>query len=450
MKITVIGSGYVGLVTGVCFAEFGIHVTCVDKNKDKINSLNQGKVPIYEPGLDALIASNRAKGRLSFTTDLAKATEGAQVIFLAVGTPPCPQTSQADLSYIFQAAKEIAPHIKDYTVVATKSTVPVGTGRKIREVIHAENPQADFDVVSNPEFLREGSAIEDFMKPDRVVIGASSGRAKTVMKRLYQPLDAIETPIVFTSLETSELIKYATNAFLATKITFINELADFCEEANTDIQLVSQCMGLDGRISSRFLQAGPGYGGSCFPKDTKALAHSAKETETPLKVVEAVISSNENRKLRMAKKIVKACEGSVEGKKIAVLGVTFKPNTDDMRESPSLVIIPELQKAGATIFAYDPEGMKEAQKYLSGVTWVKNSYETLNQADALVILTEWNEFRALDLSIIKQLMKKPLLIDLRNIYDACELEENGFDYHCVGRPASYGYSTVQMTKQFGT
>lgn len=433
MNIAMIGSGYVGLVSGTCFAEFGFNVTCVDKDLSKIDLLKKGVMPIYEPGLDALVMKNQAAKRLHFTTDLKEAVEKAEIIFIAVGTPTRRGGGHADLSYVFAAAEEIASVMNGYKVIATKSTVPVGTGRQIQQCIQKVNPRAEFDVVSNPEFLREGSAIEDFMRPDRVVLGVESERAESLMRELYRPLFLLETPIVATSLETSELIKYASNAFLATKIAFINELADFCEIAGADVQAVAKGMGLDKRIGGKFLHAGPGYGGSCFPKDTAALAKTAEDLKCNLSIVNTVIESNACRKQSMIKKIIHALDGSVAHKTIAVLGLTFKPNTDDMRESPSLDIIPGLQKAGAVIQAYDPEGMKEAAQHLKDVIFKGDAYEAMEGADAVVIITEWNAFRALDLNRAKSLLKTPKMIDLRNIYTTKEMQNAGFEYTSVGR-----------------
>ncbi|MFD2206221.1 UDP-glucose dehydrogenase family protein [Kiloniella antarctica] len=436
MRIAMIGTGYVGLVSGTCFSEFGTNVVCVDKDEKKIEGLKKGVIPIFEPGLDTLVKNNTEAGRLTFTTELEEAAKKADAIFIAVGTPPGEKDGQADLSYVYQAAREIAAVIEGYTVIITKSTVPVGTGREVERIIREERPDADFDVVSNPEFLREGAAISDFMRPDRVVIGAESKRAQDLMAELYRPLYLIETPILFTKLETSELIKYAGNAFLATKISFINQMADLCEKVGADVHQVAKGIGLDGRIGRKFLHAGPGYGGSCFPKDTQALAFTARENNAPVSLVEDVISYNDERKRRMAKKIIAQCGGSVEGKKIAVLGLTFKPNTDDMRDSPSLDIIPILQSKGARISAYDPEGMEEASHLLSDVSYGKNAYEIMDKADALVIITEWNEFRRLDLSRVKSLLSSPVMIDLRNIYNPDEMKEEGFEYLCIGRPLS--------------
>ncbi len=433
MRIAVIGSGYVGLVSGTCFAEFGVHVTCVDMDKSKIEMLNSGQVPIYEPGLDQLIKSNIEKKHLSFTTNLKDAVENADVVFIAVGTPSRRGDGHADLSYVYAAAEEIAFHLKGYTVVATKSTVPVGTGSEVLEIIRSKNPAADFDMVSNPEFLREGSAIEDFMRPDRIVIGSSSERASEVMRQLYRPLYLSETPIVFTSLQTAELIKYASNAFLATKIAFINEMADICEKCDADVQDVARGMGLDKRIGKKFLNAGPGYGGSCFPKDTLAMMRTAQQFGANSAIVETVVHSNDRRKKKMSERIVAACGGTLKDKKIAVLGLTFKPNTDDMRDSPSLDIIPALQLHGAKITAFDPQGMKEARHLLENITYVDDPYQAMEEASAIVIITEWNEFRALDLDEVKKRLLKPVIVDLRNIYLPHEMQEKGFDYISIGR-----------------
>jgi UDPglucose 6-dehydrogenase len=434
MRIAMIGTGYVGLVSGACFSEFGVDVVCVDKDEKKIARLKKGEIPIYEPGLDALVANNVKAGRLSFTTDLAAAVPGADAVFIAVGTPSRRGDGHADLSYVFAAAEEIARAMKGYTVVVTKSTVPVGTGREVAKRIRKARADADFDVVSNPEFLREGSAISDFMRPDRVVIGAESDRSQAVMKELYRPLFLIETPIVFTSIETSELIKYAANTFLATKITFINEVADLCEKVGADVHDVARGIGLDGRIGRKFLHAGPGYGGSCFPKDTLALVRTAQEAGAPLRIIETVVDVNEKRKKGMADKIIAACGGNVKGKTIAVLGLTFKPNTDDMRDAPSLAIVPALEAAGAKVRAFDPEGMHEAEKLLPGIKYCKNAYEAMEGADALALVTEWNEFRALDLDRVKSLLKQPVVVDLRNIYRPDDMVAAGFKYVCIGRP----------------
>ena len=435
MRIAMIGSGYVGLVSGACFSEFGVDVVCVDKDEGKIARLEAGEIPIFEPGLDTLVANNREAGRLTFTTDLPSALDGCDAVFIAVGTPSRRGDGHADLQYVYAAAEEIARAMDGYTVVVTKSTVPVGTGREVEAIIRKTSPDADFDVVSNPEFLREGSAINDFMRPDRVVIGTGSERAQGVMRALYRPLYLIETPILFTDRETAELTKYAANAFLATKITFINEMADLCEALGGNVHDVARGIGLDNRIGPKFLHPGPGYGGSCFPKDTLALARTAQEAGAPARIVETVIDVNDRRKKGMADRIVAACGGTVAGKTVAILGVTFKPNTDDMRDSPSLEIVPALQKAGATVRAYDPEGMDEAAKLLDGVSWGDDAYDAMDGADALVILTEWNEFRALSLERVKSLLTAPVVVDLRNVYDPSEMAKLGFRYASIGRPA---------------
>ena len=435
MKIAMVGTGYVGLVSGACFSEFGWDVVCVDNNADKIAMLEAGKMPIYEPGLDALVARNVAAGRLSFTTDLANAVKDAEAVFIAVGTPSRRGDGHADLSYVFQAAEDIARHAEGYTVVVTKSTVPVGTGREVMKRIKAVRPDADIEIASNPEFLREGSAIEDFKRPDRVVIGADTERAAQAVGTLYRPLFLRDTPIIYTSLESAELIKYAANTFLATKMTFINEFADLCEKVGADVQDVAKGIGLDGRIGSKFLHAGPGYGGSCFPKDTEALVRSARDADAPISIVEQVITVNANRKEAMARKIIDACGGDVSGKTVAVLGLTFKPNTDDMRDSPSLVIVPRLLEAGATVRAFDPVGMDEAKSLIEGVVWCSDAYDAMDGADAVAIITEWNEFRALDLKRAHSLLNQPVMVDLRNIYRPDQMREAGFTYVSIGRAA---------------
>ncbi len=413
-------------------------MTCVDKDADRIAKLNAGKIPIFEPGLEQLVENNVSADRLSFTTDLPASVATADAVFIAVGTPSRRGDGHADLSYVYGVAEEIADALDGYTVVVTKSTVPVGTGRTVSRIIGERRPGANFDVVSNPEFLRQGAAIGDFMRPDRVVIGADSERARDVMRRLYRPLYLIETPILFTSLETAELTKYAANSFLATKITFINEIADLCEKVGADVQDVARGIGLDGRIGSKFLHAGPGYGGSCFPKDTMALVRTGEECGTALRIVATVAEINDKRKRAMATRVIEACGGSLEHKTIAVLGLTFKPNTDDMREAPSLDIVPALQTAGAAVRAYDPEGMAEAEPLLPDVVWCRDAYATVENADAVVIITEWNEFRLLDLARVKALMRQPLMIDLRNIYRPVEMAEAGFRYMSVGRPVVGG------------
>ncbi len=433
MRIAMIGTGYVGLVTGACFSEFGVEVVCVDKDADKIRRLKRGEIPIFEPGLEDLVAGNVKAGRLSFTTELSDAVRGADAVFIAVGTPSRRGDGHADLSYVYAAATEIADAMNGYTVVVTKSTVPVGTGREVERIIRERRPDGDFDVCSNPEFLREGAAINDFMRPDRVVIGATSDRARDVMRQLYRPLYLIETPIVFTELETSEMIKYAANTFLATKITFINEIADLCEKVGADVHDVAKGIGLDGRIGRKFLHPGPGYGGSCFPKDTLALVKTAQDYGAPLRVIETVVDVNDARKKSMAHRIVEACGGSVAGKTVAILGLTFKPNTDDMRDSPSLDIVPALVEAGAIVRSYDPEGMDEAAKLLDAIKYCQSPYEAMDGADAVAIVTEWNEFRALSVSRMKAALKAPVMIDLRNVYDPDEMRAAGFVYSCIGR-----------------
>ena len=434
MRIAMIGTGYVGLVSGVCFSDFGHDVVCVDKVDKKIALLNDGQVPIYEPGLEALMAKNVAAGRLSFTTDLAAAVTGADAVFIAVGTPTRRGEGHADLTYVYAAAEEVAHALTGYAVIVTKSTVPVGTNREIEKRILAARPDAPFSVASNPEFLREGAAIEDFMHPDRVVVGVESDQARQVMADIYRPLNLRETPMVYTTLESAEVIKYAANAFLATKITFINEIADLCEKVGGDVQAVAKGMGLDNRIGGKFLHAGPGYGGSCFPKDTLALTRTAQEHNTPIRIVETVVEVNDARKRKMAEKIIDACDGKIAGKKIAVLGVTFKPDTDDMRDAPSLTIVPALIGAGAQVAVVDPEGRKEGEALLPGVTWKQDAYEAAADAHCLVIITEWNEFRGLDLERLNKVMNGDVMVDLRNIYRPDDARRAGFDYVSVGRP----------------
>ncbi len=434
MRIAMIGSGYVGLVSGACFAQFGHDVVCVDKDAKKIARLLAGEMPIYEPGLDKLVADNVRADRLTFSTDLDEAVGNADAVFIAVGTPTRRGDGHADLSYVYAAAAEIAGAIRSYVVVVTKSTVPVGTGREVARIIREAQPAAAFDVASNPEFLREGAAIEDFMKPDRVVIGVESQRARDVMAAVYRPLNLIQTPMVFTNIETAEVTKYAGNAFLATKITFINEIADLCEKVGADVHDVARGIGLDGRIGRKFLHPGPGFGGSCFPKDTLALAYTAREVDAPQTIVEQVIEVNNARKKRMAQKVIDFCGGSVAGLTIGVLGVTFKANTDDMRDAPSLDIVPALQSAGANIVAFDPEGMKEAAHMLPGVVFAKTAYEAVTGADVMVIITEWHEFRGLDPRRIKEAMRQPRIVDLRNIFNPEEMRGFGFAYEGIGRP----------------
>jgi len=436
MRIAMIGTGYVGLVSGACFSEFGIDVVCVDKDASKIERLNAGEIPIFEPGLDELVAENVAAGRLAFTTGLAGAVAGADAVFVAVGTPSRRGDGHADLSYVHAAAREIAAAMTGYTVVVTKSTVPVGTGREVERIIREVRPDADFDVVSNPEFLREGSAINDFMRPDRVVIGTDSERARAVMRQLYRVLYLIETPIVFTGRETSELIKYAGNAFLAMKITFINEIADLCEAVGADVNDVARGIGLDGRIGKKFLHAGPGYGGSCFPKDTLALVRTARDFGAPVRLIETTVDINDRRKKALAARVAKAAGGNLAGRTVAVLGLTFKPNTDDMRDSASLDLVPGLIGLGAKVRAFDPEGMAEAKAQLpDAVVYCADAYDAMTGADVLVILTEWNAFRSLDLERVKSLMAAPVMVDLRNVYDPVEMAARGFSYSGIGRTA---------------
>jgi UDPglucose 6-dehydrogenase len=432
MRVAMIGTGYVGLVSGACFADFGHDVVCIDKDAGKIDRLKKGDIPIFEPGLDALVERNVREGRLSFTLDGAEAIKAADAVFIAVGTPTRRGDGHADLSYVYAAAEEVAGLIDGFTVIVTKSTVPVGTGDEVEAIIRKARPDAQFAVVSNPEFLREGAAIEDFKRPDRVVVGTDDERAKAVMNELYRPLFLNETPIVFTGRRTSELIKYAANAFLAMKITFINEMADLCEAVGADVQQVARGIGLDKRIGAKFLNAGPGYGGSCFPKDTLALVRTASDAGAPVRLIEATVAVNDARKKAMAGKVAKAVDGDLRGKTVGVLGLTFKPNTDDMRDAPSLDIIPALQALGATIQAFDPEG-HEARQMLKGVDFKASPYEAVEGADAVVIITEWDQFRALDLDRVKLLMKAPNVIDLRNIYRPDDMKARGFRYSSVGR-----------------
>jgi UDPglucose 6-dehydrogenase len=437
MKIAVIGTGYVGLVSGTCFAEFGHEVTCIDIDAEKIQRLRQGHLPIYEPGLQPMVEKNCAAGRLAFAAEFDPHIGRADVIFIAVGTPASRRgDGYADLSYVYDAARTIAPRLRDYTVVVNKSTVPVGTARQVARIIAQENPQADFDVASNPEFLREGAAIADFMRPDRVVIGVDSVRAEERLRAIYRPLYLIETPFVVTTIETAELIKYASNAFLATKISFINEMANLCEEVGADVHAVAKGMGLDGRIGRKFLHPGPGYGGSCFPKDTLALLRIAQEHGVACRIVEAVVEVNAAQKARMVRKIRAALGGSEAGKTIAVLGLAFKPETDDMREAPALTIIPALMEHGALVRAHDPQAMKEAAKHLPEVTYCQSPYEACEGAHGVVLLTEWNEYRALDLARIKSLLVQPVFVDLRNVYEPSQMKALGFRYECVGRPVT--------------
>jgi UDPglucose 6-dehydrogenase len=428
-----IGTGYVGLVSGACFSDFGHVVACIDKDPGKIRELQKGKLPIFEPGLDAIVASNVAAGRLSFTTEPAAAVRAADAVFLAVGTPSRRGDGFADLSYVYDAANEIAPEIEGFTVIAIKSTVPVGTNDEVDAIVRKLRPDADFSVVSNPEFLREGAAIEDFKHPDRVIVGTDDERARRIMRELYRPLFINETPMLFTGRRSAELIKYASNAFLATKITFINEMADLCEKCGADVQEVARGMGLDRRIAAKFLHAGPGFGGSCFPKDIAALAAIGERYEVATKIVSTVMAVNDARKRAMVAKVVSACGGSLRGKTIAVLGLTFKPNTDDMREAPSLVIVPSLEAQGARVRAYDPHGMAEARKLMPQLETTTDPYACIEGADAMLILTEWDQFRALDLDRVKKTLRSPVVIDLRNIYRPAELAAKGLNYISVGR-----------------
>ncbi|MBX9461173.1 MAG: UDP-glucose/GDP-mannose dehydrogenase family protein [Brevundimonas sp.] len=433
MRVAMIGTGYVGLVSGACFADFGHEVTCVDKDPSKIERLERGEIPIFEPGLDDLVAANVRDGRLSFALDGAEAIRTADAVFIAVGTPSRRGDGHADLSYVHAAAEEIAGLIEGFTVIVTKSTVPVGTGDEIEAIIRARRPDADFAVVSNPEFLREGAAIEDFKRPDRIVVGAEDERAQAVMRELYRPLNLNETPILFTGRRTSELIKYAANAFLAMKITFINEMADLCEKVGADVQQVARGIGLDNRIGSKFLHAGPGYGGSCFPKDTIALVRTAVDAGSPVRLIETTVEVNDARKKAMAARVSSALDGELAGKTVALLGLTFKPNTDDMRDAPSLDVAPALIAMGATVQAFDPEGMTEAAHLLPGVVFKDGPYDAVEGADAVVILTEWDQFRALDLSRVKRLLRQPVMVDLRNVYRPEDMRARGFRYTSIGR-----------------
>ncbi|MFN9848888.1 MAG: UDP-glucose dehydrogenase family protein [Alphaproteobacteria bacterium] len=432
MRVAMIGTGYVGLVSGACFADFGHTVTCIDKDAAKIAHLKSGGIPIYEPGLDLLVAANVKAGRLFFDTDATQAIRDADAVFIGVGTPSRRGDGYADLSYVYAAAEEIAGLVQGFTVVVTKSTVPVGTGDEIESIFKRVRPDADVAIVSNPEFLREGAAIEDFKRPDRVVVGTTEPRAQEIMRELYRPLYLNETPILFTSRRTSELIKYAANAYLALKITYINEMADLCEAVGADVQQVARGIGLDGRIGGKFLNAGPGYGGSCFPKDTLALVRTARDAGAPLELVETTVKVNDERKRAMARKVIKAADGDLKGKTVGVLGLTFKPNTDDMRDAPSLAIIPALLDKGASVQAFDPEG-QEARHMLPGVNFKDDPYTVAQGADVLVIITEWDQFRALDLDRIKTLMNKPVLVDLRNIYKPADMKARGFAYTSIGR-----------------
>jgi UDPglucose 6-dehydrogenase len=434
MKIAVIGSGYVGLVSGACFSEFGHEVVCIDADAGKIDRLRAGQMPIYEPGLDDLVERNAKAKRLTFSTDIG-AVAGAQAVFIAVGTPSRRGDGHADMTYVHTAARQIAERLTGYAVIVTKSTVPVGTGRAVARIVKEANPKAEFDIASNPEFLREGAAINDFMRPDRVVIGADTDRAREVMRQIYRPLFLIDTPIVFTKLETAELIKYSANAFLAMKITFINQVSDLCEKVGADVHDVARGIGLDGRIGGKFLHPSPGFGGSCFPKDTRALIQTARDAGAPLSLIEATLDFNEARKEKMAARIIEALGGDAKGKTVAVLGLTFKPNTDDMRESASLSILPALQAKGAKVKAHDPEGMHEAKKLMPDLDYCDDPYAAISGADALVILTEWNSYRSLDLDRVKSLLKAPVFVDLRNIYRPAEMTAAGFRYSSLGRTA---------------
>jgi UDPglucose 6-dehydrogenase len=434
MRITMIGSGYVGLVSGACFSDFGHEVVCVDKDERKIAALREGKIPIFEPGLDDLVARNVKAGRLSFTTDLAPAVRTADAVFIAVGTPSRRGDGYADLSYVYAAAEEIGSALEGFTVIVDKSTVPVGTGDEVERIIRHTNPTAEFAVISNPEFLREGAAIDDFKHPDRIVVGGDDGRGLEVMREIYRPLFlGGKSPLIEMSRRGAELTKYAGNAFLATKITFINEIADLCERVGADVRDVARGIGLDQRIGSKFLNAGPGYGGSCFPKDTLALLKTAQDYEAPQRIVEAVVAVNDNRKRAMGRKVITACGGDVRGKRIAVLGLTFKPNTDDMRDSPAIAIIRALQDAGAEVAATDPEGIEQARGMLDNVSFVENPWEALQGAVAAVLITEWDAYRAIDLHRMKSLLAQPVLVDLRNVYDREAVEAAGLSYHAVGR-----------------
>ena len=434
MKVVMVGTGYVGLVSGACFSEFGANVTCVDKDLEKINTLNEGNIPIYEPGLDEIVMRNLNSGRLKFTSDLSSAAKDADLIFIAVGTPSRRGDGHADLKYVYAAAEEIANNLIGYTVIVNKSTVPVGTAKKVKSIIEKVNPNLDFDMASNPEFLREGSALRDFMRPDRVVIGVESKRAEELLKSLYRPLNLIETPILFKDLESAELIKYASNAFLATKISFINELSMLSEKVGADIHAVSKGMGLDKRIGSKFLQVGPGYGGSCFPKDTLALIQTFEDVGLVSRIVKSVVDTNSYQKERMIEKIKRSLDGSVSQKVITVLGLTFKPETDDMRDSPSLTILPALINKGAKIRAHDPEGIEQAKKLLPDkIEYFSDIYEASSGADAIILMTEWNQYRGLDLDLLKSKLKGRVFIDLRNIYEPDEMKISGFQYYCIGR-----------------
>src|SRR5262245_56431014 len=435
MRVAMIGTGYVGLVSGACFADFGHHVACVDKDRSKIEALKRGDIPIYEPGLAELVDANLREGRLSFSTDLAEPVRNAEAIFIAVGTPSRRGDGHADLTYVYTAAREIAAHLDGFTVVVTKSTVPVGTGDEVERIIRRERPDADVAVVSNPEFLREGAAIQDFKHPDRIVVGTDDARARDVMASLYRPLYLNAAPILYTGRTTAELIKYAANAFLATKVTFINEIAELCEKVGADVQEVARGIGLDNRIGTKFLHAGPGFGGSCFPKDAQALIKTAQDYAAPLRLVETVLAVNDVRKRAMARKVAAALGGSLRDRTIALLGLTFKPNTDDMREAPSIALVTALRDMGAKVRAYDPAGMEQAKLVLGEVVYCDGPYTCAEGADALVVVTEWEQFRALDLDRLRQVMTNPLLVDLRNIYHPQDVAQHGFSYESIGRPA---------------
>jgi UDPglucose 6-dehydrogenase len=444
MRIAMIGTGYVGLVSGVCIADFGHQVTCVDKDASKIDALNAGEIPIYEPGLKELVASNVQQGRLSFTTSLADGLKGAAAVFIAVGTPSRRGDGHADLSYVYGAAREIAQGLKGFTVIITKSTVPVGTGDEVERIIRELRPDVDIVVVSNPEFLREGAAIHDFKHPDRIVIGIEDERAKSVMTEIYRPLFLNQAPMIYTGRRTAELIKYAANAFLATKITFINEIADLCEKVGADVQEVARGIGLDNRIGPKFLHAGPGFGGSCFPKDVRALIKTAQDYDVPMRILEAVDGVNDTRKRAMARKVSAAFAGVLRGKTVAILGLTFKPNTDDMREAPSIPLIMALQDMGAKVRVHDPVGMQQAKQVLADVTYCDGPYNCVEDADAAVIVTEWEQFRALDFDRLKDLMACPVIVDLRNIYRPEDMKRQGFAYTCVGRTSAFQPATVYV------
>ncbi len=437
MRVAMIGTGYVGLVSGACFADFGHHVVCVDKDADKIAALSRGDLPIYEPGLQALVQSNVREGRLRFSTGLAGPVGEADAVFIAVGTPSRRGDGHADLSYVYAAAREIAAALDGFTLVVTKSTVPVGTGDEVERIIREARPQADVCVVSNPEFLREGAGIRDFKHPDRIVVGTEDERAKEVMAELYRPLYLNAAPLLYTDRRTAELIKYAANAFLATKVTFINEIAELCEKVGADVQEVARGMGLDNRIGAKFLHAGPGFGGSCFPKDALALIKTGQDHEAPLRIVETIMAVNDQRKRAMARKVAVALGGNLRGKTVAVLGLTFKPNTDDMREAPSIALITALQDMGAAVRAYDPAGMEQAKPLLPDIAYADSAYACAQAADALVIVTEWEQFRALDLARLKAIMARPVVVDLRNVYRPEDMAKHGFAYHSIGRSGHF-------------